>query len=223
MVPEKQPFDLALMLSQIEAVMREFPKAALFELAEEGYRSPFEQLVACVISVRTRDETTLPVARRLLRSARSPAEVSGLTLAELEALIRPCTFPESKARQIQAIATRVVQEYQGSLPCDADVLLSFSGVGPKCANLVLGIACGQPRVSVDIHVHRVTNRWGYVQTRSPEATMSVLESKVPRHNWIDINRLLMPFGKQICLGNLPRCSVCPVLGMCQQVGVGSYR
>ena len=209
-------------MSQIRAVMHPFPKAALFELADDGYRSPFEQLVACIISIRTRDETTLPVARHLFEHARTPAEVSRMTPTALEELINQCTFYQPKARQIHEIACRVVQEHQGKLPCDSDVLLSFSGVGPKCANLVLGIACDQPRISVDIHVHRVTNRWGYVCTRTPEATMAALEAKVPCHNWIEINRLLMPFGKHICTGQLPHCSTCPVLDSCQQIGVGAH-
>jgi endonuclease-3 len=220
---EKQPFDIAVAMSRIREVMRRFPKAAMFELADEGYRSPFEQLVACMISIRTRDETTLPVARHLFEHARTPDEVRRLTPSELEKLIERSTFHEAKARQIHAIACRVVQEYRGSLPCDADVLLSFPGVGPKCANLVLGIACDRPRISVDIHVHRVTNRWGYVCTRTPEATMTALEAKLPRQNWVEVNELLMPFGKYICTGNLPQCSKCPMLDRCQQVGVEAHR
>lgn len=220
---EKQPFDIALALAHLREVTRHFPQAALFELADEGYCSPFEILVACIISIRTRDETTLPVARHLLARARTPAEVSSLTPTEIDRLIERCTFHESKARQIYAIACRVVQEYQGLLPCDANVLLSFPGVGPKCANLVLGIACDRPRISVDIHVHRVTNRWGYVHTRTPEETMTALEAKLPHHNWVEINQLVMPFGKYVCTGQLPHCSGCPVLDSCQQIGVGAHR
>ena len=218
-----EPFDIATAMSHIREVMLRFPKPALFELAEQGYHSPFEQLIACIISIRTLDETTLFVARHLFERVRTPAEVSLLTPTELNELIDKCTFHEPKARQIHAIACRVMQEYQGKLPCDADVLLSFTGVGPKCANLVLGIACNQPRISVDIHVHRVTNRWGYVHTRTPEETMTALEAKLPRSNWVEINRLLMPFGKHICTGKLPRCSTCPVLSSCQQIGVDAHR
>jgi endonuclease-3 len=111
----------------------------------------------------------------------------------------------------------------GTLPCDAELMRSFRGVGPKCANLVLGIACHQPLIGVDVHVHRVTNRWGYVQGRTPEHTMRALEAILPQPYWIEINRLLVPFGKHICTGTLPRCSICPVLDMCQQVGVKSHR
>ena len=198
----KKPFDIGLAIRLIRTAVRPWPKAALFELAEEGFNSTFEQLVACIISIRTYDEVTLPVSRKLFERARTPAEVSQLTYEELDALINLSTFHERKASQILAIARRAVDEYDGNIPCDSEVLRSFSGVGPKCANLVLGIACGEPFISVDIHVHRVTNRWGYVQTSTPEKTLVALEAKLPRRYWIEINRLLVPFGKHICTGNL---------------------
>jgi endonuclease-3 len=203
--------------------VKPWPKAALFELAENGYSTTFEQLVACIISIRTYDEVTLPVSRKLFERARTPDEMTKLTYEELDALISPSTFHERKASQILAIARRAIDEFGGEIPCDPEVLMSFSGVGPKCAHLVLGIACGEPFISVDIHVHRVTNRWGYVKTSTPEKTMVALGEKLPRRYWIEINRLLVPFGKHICTGNLPHCSTCPVLDMCQQVGVKASR
>jgi endonuclease III len=223
MTAPKRPFDIDQVIRRIRVAMRPFPKAAMFELADDGFSSPFEQLVACIISIRTRDEVTIPTARRLFARARTPLEVSRLTSREIDQLIRACTFHERKTQQILRIARRVVDEYEGALPCEAETLLSFEGVGPKCANLVLGIACGQPRVGVDIHVHRVTNRWGYVRTRTPEQTSVALEGKLPRRYWVEINRLLVPFGKHICTGALPRCSDCPVLEFCRQVGVDRHR
>jgi len=220
---KKRPFNISLMMRRIREAVRPYAKAALFELAEDGFDSPFEQLVACLISIRTLDEVTLPTARKLLARARTPKAVSQLTPTEIDELIRACTYHERKAGQIHQIARHVVDEYQGRLPCDADVLLSLGGVGPKCANLVLGIACGQPRIAVDIHVHRVTNRWGYVKARTPEQTTIMLEAKLPRRYWIEINSLLVPFGKHICTGKLPRCSTCPVLEFCRQVGVEAHR
>lgn len=219
----KRPFDVDLAISGIREAVRPFPKAALFELAEDGFATPFEQLVACIISIRTRDETTLPTARRLFERARSPAETSRLSVEEIDALIGASAFHEPKARQIREIAERVVAEHGGTLPCDSEVLLSLPGVGPKCANLVLGIACGQPRIAVDVHVHRITNRWGYVQTRTPEQTTAALEEQLPLLYWVEINRLLVPFGKHVCTGQVPRCSACPVLEMCQQVGITEHR
>ncbi len=223
MVPPKIPLDIDQALALIRAAVAPYPQAAMFELAELGYATPFEQLIACIISIRTRDEDSLPISRRLLDRARTPAEIAGLSPDEIDQLIAPSTFHERKAVQIQAIARQVADEYGGELPCDEAVLLSFSGVGVKCAHLALGIACEQPWISVDIHVHRVTNRWGYVAAPTPERTMLQLEEKLPRKHWVEINRLLVPFGKHICTGQLPRCSTCPVLHMCQQVGVTQHR
>jgi endonuclease-3 len=195
----------------------------MFELAALGHRSLFEQLVGCVISIRTRDEVSLPVARELFAHAATPAAVAALGESEIDALIRRSTFHRAKAATIREIARRTVDEFHGRLPCDADVLTSFKGVGPKCANLALGIACGASRIGVDVHVHRVTNRWGVVSTRTPEQTMAVLERILPRQYRVEINRLLVPFGKHVCTGRLPRCTQCPVLDYCRQVGVTEHR
>lgn len=220
---DKEPFDIHRALRLVDEAVRPFPKAALFELAEAGFRTPFQQLVACIISIRTRDEVTLVAARRLLDVAATPDAMLALEPEAIEALIRPCTYHEAKAPQIHSIARTIVRDLGESLPCDEETLRSFPGVGPKCAHLVLGIACGQPYVSVDVHVHRVTNRWGYVAASRPEATMKALEARLPREYWIDINRLLVPFGKHVCTGWRPHCSTCPVLSMCRQVGVTTHR
>jgi endonuclease-3 len=195
----------------------------MFELAERGHRSLFAQLVACVISIRTRDEVSLPTSLTLLDAAPTPAQMAKLSVAKIDSLIRASTFHRSKAETIREIARRTVEEFDGTLPCNADVLMSFKGVGPKCANLALGIACGQSVISVDIHVHRVTNRWGVVRTSSPEQTMVALQRALPKRYWVEINRLLVPFGKHVCTGRLPKCSTCPVLEYCRQVGVTSHR
>jgi endonuclease III len=195
----------------------------LFELYGDGYTSSFEQLVACMISIRTRDETTLPTAKRLFERARTPQQVCDLSMVELDSLISRSAFHEAKAAQIQAIAQVVVANHGGALPCTYEALIALPGVGPKCANLVLGIACGQPRIGVDIHVHRITNRWGYVSTASPEATLKALERQLPPEYSVEINRLLVPFGKHICTGHRPFCTKCPVLDMCEQVMVTSAR
>jgi endonuclease-3 len=219
----KEPFDIDVVLGRIRETVRGFADAAMFALAAQGHDTLFEQLVACILSIRTRDEVSLPVALTLLGRARTPEAMSQLTPAEIESLIRPVTFPEPKARQIHAIAVRTAKEFHGKLPCDGQVLQSFKGVGPKCAHLALGIACGHEAISVDIHVHRVTNRWGYVQARTPEQTLAALAARLPRPYWVEINRLLVPFGKHVCTGTRPRCSTCPVLSHCRQVGVQDPR
>ncbi|MEO5929571.1 MAG: endonuclease III [Candidatus Kapaibacterium sp.] len=207
----------------MRGAVKGFADAAMFVLYDEGYSTPFEQLVACIISIRTYDETTLPTARKFFARARTAADVAELSVEEIDELIGESTFHEGKAIQIREIARRVVAEFGGELPCDREILLSLKGVGPKCSNLVLGIACGEPRIGVDIHVHRVTNRWGYVAAATPEGTTLELEKVLPQRYWVEINRLLVPFGKHICTGTLPRCSTCPLLGMCRQVGVEAHR
>jgi endonuclease-3 len=219
----KRPFDVEEAVRRLRAAVAPYPKAALFELAAEGHTSVFEILVACILSIRTRDETTLPVARALFAAAPTPEAMAGLSVARLDRLIGACTFHKPKARTIRAIATRTVDEFGGTLPCDREVLLSFHGVGPKCANLALGIACNLPLIGVDVHVHRVTNRWGLVQAATPEKTMAVLQEKLPRRYWVEINALLVPFGKHVCTGTRPHCSTCPLLDMCRQVGVTTHR
>ncbi len=220
---QKKPLDINVMLERIQVAVQPFPKAAMFELSDEGYNSPFEQLVACIISIRTLDEVSLPTARRLFQQARTPEEIVKLTPSQIDALIHDSSFHERKAVQIHKLAERVIDEFGGVLPCEPEILMSFEGVGLKCANLTLGIACDIPRVSADVHVDRITNRWGYVKTSSPEATSLALEKKLPERYWVEINRLLVPFGKHICTGALPHCSTCPVLNMCRQVGVTSHR
>ena len=223
MAGRKLPFDIDVVLSRIRAAVTQHADAAMFALAERGFGSVFQQLVACIISIRTRDEVSLPTAIALLERAGTPGAIAKLSVAQIDALIHASSFHEAKAAQIREIARRTVEEFGGELPCDFEVLTSFRGVGPKCANLTMGVACGAERISVDVHVHRVTNRWGYVAAGSPEATMRVLEQKLPRKFWIEINRLLVPFGKHVCTGRLPKCSTCPVLEYCRQVGVTAHR
>jgi endonuclease III len=219
----KKPFEIDRAFELIRTAIKEYRPAAMFELADDGFNSVFELVLACIISIRTRDETTVPASRKLFERARTPEAVARMSAEEIDDAIRASTFHEGKAKQILAIAKRTEEEFGGTLPCDDEVLRSFSGVGPKCANLVLGIACGKKAISVDIHVHRVTNRWGYVQAPTPERTMAELEQVLPKRHWIEINRLLVPFGKHICTGELPKCSTCPVLEMCKQVGVAAHK
>lgn len=220
---DKLPFDIEEVLRRVRHQVRSFADAAMFELAAQGHGSLFEQLIACILSIRTLDEVSLPASLRLLGRAHTPEALARLTPAEIDALIRPVTFHEGKAHQVHAIAVRTRDEFNGQLPADPDVLQSFKGVGPKCAHLALGIACGHEVISVDIHVHRVTNRWGYVKAATPERTLAALEAVLPRSHWVEFNRLLVPFGKHVCTGSRPKCSTCPVLPYCRQEGVTSHR
>src|SRR5438105_11951828 len=185
-------------MERVREAVSPFPKAMLFQLFEEGHRSPFEVLVACLISVRTRDEASLSMARQLFSRARTPAEMAALDVNDIDALISKSAFHLVKSEQIQTMARLIVEEHDGQLPCSFEVMTSYPGIGPKCANLALRIACNQPRIGVDIHVHRITNRSAYVAAPTPEATLHALELKLPKKYWVEINALLVPFGKHIC-------------------------
>ncbi len=219
----KLPFDLETVLNRIEQATAAYPKAAMFELYERGYTTLFEQLISCIISVRTLDETTIPVSLRLFAEARTPEAMLLLPHEKLVQLLYGSTFPGQKADTILGISKTAVEKYNGQLPTNFEGLTALKGVGPKCANLALGVAAKLPGISVDIHVHRVVNRLGIAKTAQPEQTMVFLQKNIPQEKWIDINRLLMPFGKHICTGALPHCSTCPVLDYCEQVGVTKHR
>ena len=219
----KQPFDIDVAMERLREAVRPFPKAMLFQLYDDGHTSPFEILVACLISVRTRDETSLAMAHRLFAVARTPAQMADMDINDIDALIDRCAFHLTKSEQINTMARLIVEENEGELPCSFDVMTSYPGIGPKYANLALGIACGQPRIGVDIHVHRITNRWGFVTARTPGATMAALETVLPEKYRVEINALLVPFGKNICTPVGPKCSTCPLLDMCEQRGVTSQR
>lgn len=221
--PVPRPFDADEAVRRLRLAVSDLADAALFDLRDRGHRSLFEQLAACVLSIRTRDEVMLPTALALFAAAPTPAALAALDVAEIDALIHAVSFHERKAAQLRAIAQATVHEHGGTLPCDVDVLTAFAGVGPKCANLALGIACGQARIGVDVHVWRVTNRLGIVAARTPELTIPRLEAALPRKYWVEINRLLVPFGKRVCTARLPRCSTCPLLDMCARVGVEASR
>jgi endonuclease III len=219
----KQAFDIDVAIERLREAVRPFPKAMLFQLYEEGHTTVFEILVARLISVRTRDETSLTMARRLFAQARTPATVAEMDINAIDALIDKCAFHLVKSEQINTLARLIVEENAGELPCSFDLMTSYPGIGPKCANLALGIACGEPRIGVDIHVHRVTNRWGYVRGRTPEQTMAALAKVLPERYHVEINALLVPFGKHVCTPLSPKCATCPLLDMCQQVDVASHR
>jgi len=219
----KRPFDIDVAMDRVREAVKPFPRAMLFQLFDEGHTSAFEMLVACLISVRTRDETSLAMAKALFARARTPSEMAELDINEIDALISKSAFHLVKSEQINKIARLILEEHGGTLPCSFEVMTSYPGIGPKCANLALSIACHEPRIGVDIHVHRITNRWGYVQTPTPQATLLALEAKLPQKYWVEINALLVPFGKHICTPIGPKCSICPLLDMCAQRGVANPR
>jgi endonuclease III len=219
----KEPFDIDEVFRRLRIALEGQTKAAMFDLRDRGYSSPFEVLVGSLISARTRDETTIAVCLRLFEVARTPCQLAALDETELVLLLSGASFAEVKARDLFAMARKVQDEYGGVVPDSFDELVSFRGVGPKIANLTLAVGFGRAALAVDIHVHRITNRWGYVSTSTPEKTLAALAARLPKRYWIEINERLVPFGKLICTGTAPKCSTCPLLSMCQQVGVTRHR
>ncbi|WP_247872976.1 endonuclease III [Azospirillum sp. TSH64] len=218
-----QDFDIDEVFRRLRVAVAPYPKAAMFELRDRGYATPFQQLVASLISARTRDETSLEVAERLFAVADTPAAMAAQPEERLVQLLHGATFPEPKARDIRALSRRIVEELGGEVPDTPDGLMRFHGVGPKIAALTLAVGFGIPALAVDIHVHRIANRWGYVQARNPEKTMAALLAVLPKRYWVEINERLVPFGKWVCTGERPRCSTCPLLSMCARVGVTESR
>jgi endonuclease III len=214
----KEAFDIDEAFRRLRLAVAGWPKAAMFDLRDRGYDSPFEQFVGGLISARTRDETTIAVCLRLFEHARTPQELVALGQEELRQLLVGVTFGDAKARDLIALSTQIVAA-GGAVPDTFEGLIQFRGVGPKIAALTLAVGFNRPAIAVDVHVQRVTNRWGYVDAPTPDATMAALAAKLPERYWIEINERLVPFGKHVCTGPRPHCSSCPLLSMCRQVGV----
>ena len=184
---------------------------------------PFRILIACVLSLRTKDRTTADASRRLFALAGDPASMLRLSLRRVERAIYPVGFYRTKARQIRDISSRLLHEHRGRVPDSIDTLLTLPGVGRKTANLVVTVGYRKPGICVDIHVHRISNRWGYVETISPQETEDALRRKLPRRHWITYNDLLVPFGQNICQPVSPWCSLCKIKQYCDRVGVKRSR
>ena len=180
-------------------------------------------LVACILSLRTQDTTTGPASERLFAVATTPATMLRLTPRAIERLIYPVGFYRTKARVILGLCRDLLARWDGRVPDTIDALLTLKGVGRKTANLVVTMGYGRPGICVDTHVHRISNRLGYVRTKSPDETEMALRAKLPRRHWIGYNDLLVAFGQNVCTPISPRCSICPVRGLCRRVGVTASR
>ena len=184
---------------------------------------PFRVLIACLLSLRTKDETTGPAAARLFALADTPRAMLRLTPRQIERAIFPVGFYRTKARVILGVCRDLLARFDGHVPDDIDALLTLKGVGRKTANLVVTQGFNKPGICVDVHVHRISNRLGYVKTRNPEETEMALRGRLPRRYWIGYNDLLVAFGQNICQPVSPKCSVCPVSRACPRLGVTRSR
>ena len=184
---------------------------------------PFRVLISTVLSLRTKDETTRAASNRLFALADSSQAILAIGEKTLAKTIYPVGFYNQKAKQIRAICRRLLDECGGAVPDDLDALLTFPGVGRKTANLVLTRGFLKPGICVDTHVHRISNRWGYVATRSPDETEMALRARLPRAYWIEYNDLLVTFGQNCCKPVSPHCSTCPLNDLCPRLGVERWR
>jgi endonuclease-3 len=216
------PFPIASVLARVREAVEGVETPSVTGVGEQSH-DPFRVLVACVISLRTKDEVTDVAAARLFARAADPAALVALPEAEVARLIYPAGFYRVKARQLRAIGRRLLDGFGGRVPPDLDALLTLPGVGRKTANLVLAEGFRLPAICVDVHVHRIVNRWGYLRTRTPEQTEMRLRARLPGPWWIPINPLLVRFGRTVCRPVSPRCSACPVADACRRVGVDRSR
>ena len=190
----------------------------------EARRSdPWDVLVSTIISLRTRDSVTLESARRLLDEAPSAETLLELDEARIAGLIYPAGMYRTKALNLRRIAAVLVRGHHGKVPRELERLIDLPGVGLKTANLVLGVGFGIPAICVDIHVHRIANRRGWVETPGPNETEAELRRVLPKRWWIPVNRILVSYGQRVCTPVSPRCSICPVIGDCPAVGVEKRR
>ncbi len=186
-------------------------------------RNPFHILIGCILSLRTQDSATAGAIQRLLRIADTPEKLCSISTDEIQKAIYPVGFYRVKARRIKKLACEIQNRFQGKVPDSMESLLELEGVGRKTANLVLTVGYNKPGICVDTHVHRITNRWGYVKTRTPEQTEMALRKKLPKQYWKELNGLLVAFGQGICRPISPKCSICSVKDLCKKVGVTKSR
>jgi endonuclease III len=209
----------------VRILRREAPKwqTPVVTLIAAASDSPFKVLISCILSLRTQDSTTAQASRRLFALADSPETMVRLSAKKIEQVIFPVGFYRTKAKTILEICRNLNGNYRGRVPDEIDELLKFKGVGRKTANLVVTLGYNKPGICVDTHVHRISNRWGYVKTATPEKTEVALRQKLPKQYWIEYNDLLVSFGQQLCRPISPLCSQCPVAKYCDQIDVTTRR
>ena len=209
----------------VKILARETPKwdVPIVTLVAETSKDPFKVLISTVLSLRTKDETTAEATRRLFNLADNPADMLKLSEKEIIKAIYPVGFYKTKAKNIKSICSDLILKYGSKVPDEIDELLKLNGVGRKTANLVVTLGYDKAGICVDTHVHRISNRFGYIKTKTPNETEAVLRKKLPREHWIDYNSLLVSFGQHLCRPVSPKCSQCPVIKFCDRIGVTTSR
>ncbi len=192
-------------------------------LIAQKTKDPFQVLISCLLSLRTRDETTAEASARLFKLADTPSDLLKLSPQQIESAIYPVSFYRNKTKSILGICRQLVEAHQGKVPRTIESLLTLPGVGRKTANLVVTVAYGKPGICVDTHVHRISNRIGYIQTKTPEESEMALRKKLPERYWIEFNDILVPYGQFVCKPISPFCSRCKIHVFCRQIGVQRNR
>ncbi|HTZ11591.1 MAG TPA: endonuclease III [Candidatus Margulisiibacteriota bacterium] len=209
--------DIVRVVRLIEKQIKSFTVPSVTLVSRRN--DPYQVLISCLLSLRTKDKTTIEASSRLFRVADSPRSMVKLTPLRIQKLIYPVGFYRNKSRVILGVSRKILEEYGGRVPDKLDELLKLKGVGRKTANLVLGLGFNKPAICVDTHVHRISNRLGWVKTRTPEETEEGLRKIVPRHLWIDLNTAMVTFGQNLCFPVSPFCSRCLVFKYCKRSGV----
>lgn len=209
----------------IDAVMIELEKhfhsvkTPIVDLIQAKTKDPFKVLVATILSARTKDETTARAVTGLFKVVHTADDFDKLSVAELDSLIRQVGFHNAKTRHLKQLPRVLNERFGGIVPSEIDDLLLLPGVGRKTANLVRAVAFGLPAICVDVHVHRISNRWGYIRTSSPLESEMALRKVLPPQHWLNYNSFVVAFGQNLCTPRKPRCSACPIHQHCQRVGV----
>lgn len=194
----------------------EQPRSEFVNLMDT-FNSPYLVLISCILSLRTNDKTTYPATLRMLEIGKTPKDFADCDVKELEKAIYPVGFYTNKARQIVELSKELVEKYNSKVPNSIEEMTKFNGVGRKTANLVMSRGFNEPAICVDIHVHRIFNRLGYVKTKTPDETELALRAKLPIRHWIDINTLLVTHGQNVCKPIKPICDICPIKEYCAQI------
>lgn len=218
-----RPDQIHAALKLVRREVRHWQEPVVGVVARTSARDPFRILISCLLSLRTKDKTTSEASARLFALAHTPAGLLNLSRRKIERAIYPVGFYRTKAKAIHGICRRLLEVHGGKVPQSIDELITLPGVGRKTANLVVTVGYQKPGICVDIHVHRISNRWGYVKTRTPEETEQALRAQLPKRYWITFNDLLVPYGQNLCQPVSPFCSRCRLSTMCDRVGVTRSR
>ncbi|HCQ01643.1 MAG TPA: endonuclease III [Candidatus Latescibacteria bacterium] len=218
-----QDNDIHEVIDILQEAIKQWPETTLAQVADQTRSAPFRILIGTVLSLRTKDETTAEACKRLFSLADSPETMVSLSEETIDNAIYPVGFHTTKAKNILAICRILIDEYNSLVPDEIDILVTLPGVGRKTANLVVTLGYDKPGICVDTHVHRISNRWGYVNTKNPEKTESALREKLPQKYWIGYNDLLVIYGQNLCKPISPFCSRCRLSSYCDRVDVEKYR